>query len=72
VETIVTYFACGLDIRRTGRALCIHPNSVRYRLRRCEEILDASLSSTALIANLHLALQDRIAETASALHPEDE
>jgi DNA-binding PucR family transcriptional regulator len=72
VETIVTYFACGLDIRRTRRALCIHPNSVRYRLRRCEEILDASLSSTALIANLHLALQDRIAETASALHPEDE
>jgi hypothetical protein len=35
-------------------------------------MLDASLSSTALIANLHLALQDRIAEAASALYPEGE
>lgn len=67
VETVVMYFACGLDIQRTARALFLHANSVRYRLRRCEEALNASLSSTAVIANLHLALQDRIAEAAAEM-----
>lgn len=62
VETVVTYFACGLDVQRTAEALFLHPNSVRYRLRRAEEVLNASLASTAIIANLHLALQDQIAE----------
>ena len=39
-----------------ARALRIHPNSLRYRLGRIEELTGRSLREPATIATLHLAL----------------
>ncbi|MEI2777458.1 MAG: helix-turn-helix domain-containing protein [Tetrasphaera sp.] len=61
VETAITWLANGLDVGATAKALFLHPNSVRYRMRRIEEILHAPLTSPTIIANLYLAFHDRLA-----------
>lgn len=41
----------------------LHPNSVRHRLRRVEELLGgAPITSAVIVANLYLALHDQLAE----------
>ncbi|MFF4796332.1 PucR family transcriptional regulator [Streptomyces sp. NPDC001276] len=60
--TVVTYLNCDQDVRATAQAMFLHPNSVRYRLRRVEELLGAPITSTVVVANLYLALHDRMAE----------
>jgi PucR family transcriptional regulator, purine catabolism regulatory protein len=42
---------------RAARALHIHPNTLRYRVERFEEIAGRSLSSTASLAEVWLALR---------------
>ncbi|GGK33229.1 PucR family transcriptional regulator [Nocardia camponoti] len=56
-RTTATQFiaACG-DIRTAAAALAIHPNTLRYRLRRIESITGLSFSSAADRALLHLQL----------------
>lgn len=66
VETVVTYLAQHLDVAASAEALFLHPNSVRYRLRRVEEILAAPMSSPAVIANLYLAFHDEVDAARSA------
>lgn len=61
-DTAVAYLACGLDIQRAAARLYLHPNSVRYRLRRIEELIDLPLSSPSTLANLYLAFHERLAE----------
>ncbi|MDN5789417.1 MAG: PucR family transcriptional regulator [Micrococcales bacterium] len=61
VDTAVAYLACGLDIQRTAARLYLHPNSVRYRLRRIEQIIDSPLSSPSALVNLYLAFHERLA-----------
>ena len=39
-----------------AKALNLHPNSLRYRLTKIEEILGASLRKPATISNLYLAI----------------
>lgn len=56
-EALVEYFRCGCDIQRTARRLALHPNSVRYRLKRIEELLGCDLRSPADIAELHVSLR---------------
>lgn len=60
VDTLVTHFARGLDVATTAEALFLHPNSVRYRLRRIEELIGGSLSSPWVLANCYLALHERL------------
>jgi len=60
VETLVTHLARDLDVKATADALYLHPNSVRYRLRRIETMIEAPLQSPAVIANLYVAFYDRI------------
>lgn len=60
IETLVVYLAHDQDVGRTARHLYVHANTVRYRLRKCEEILDAPISAAATIANLYLAFQDDV------------
>jgi hypothetical protein len=52
-----------LDVVRAARALRLHPNSVRYRLARAEELLGAPLRMPMTIAALEMAMtlneQDR-------------
>jgi DNA-binding PucR family transcriptional regulator len=38
LETLRAYLDCDLDVRRAADALYVHPNTVRYRLRRISEL----------------------------------
>jgi hypothetical protein len=38
VETVTTYLEQGFSLEATGRLLFVHPNTVRYRLRRVTEL----------------------------------
>ncbi|MFI0169644.1 helix-turn-helix domain-containing protein [Streptomyces sp. NPDC017095] len=50
LDTVRAYLRCGLSRRDTARALCVHPNTVDYRLRRAAEItgLDVTHGADAL------------------------
>ncbi len=69
-DTAVAYLATGLDIQRAASRLFLHPNSVRYRLRRIEEIVQAPITSPSVLANLYLAFHDRLADEDSSDPPE--
>lgn len=60
VDTLVTWLRTDMDVKATAAELFVHPNSIRYRLQRCEQLLGKSLRSAATIANLYLALEDRV------------
>ncbi|GGK92691.1 hypothetical protein GCM10007382_11120 [Salinibacterium xinjiangense] len=60
IETLVVYLAHDQDVGRTARYLHVHANTVRYRLHKCEEILETSLHAAATITNLYLAFQDDV------------
>ena len=55
-EALIAYFAHDLDIVAAAKALHLHPNSIRYRLSRVEQLLGRPLRSPATIAELHIAL----------------
>lgn len=55
-EALVAYFAHDLDTVAAAGALHLHPNSLRYRLTRLEQLLGCSLKRPATIADLHIAL----------------
>jgi purine catabolism regulator len=55
-ETLVAYFDHDLDVTATASELHLHPNSLRYRLTKIEELLGRSLKRPATIADLHIAL----------------
>ncbi len=55
-EALVTYFEHDLDSAAAAAALHLHPNSLRYRLTRVEQVLGCSLKHPATIAELHIAL----------------
>jgi purine catabolism regulator len=55
-QTVVSYLHHHLDVAATARELRLHPNSVRYRLSRAEELIAAPLRSPSTIAALHVAL----------------
>jgi DNA-binding PucR family transcriptional regulator len=54
-RTLLVYLDCDLDVPRTARLLHLHENSLRYRLRRIEAVLDRSLRDLPTIVELHLA-----------------
>lgn len=62
VDTLATYLACDLDVAATASRLFVHPNTIRYRLSRTEELLGGSLRDTATIVNAYLALQEAVHE----------
>lgn len=53
--TLRTFALSGGSIPATAKALSLHPNSVRYRLSRVQELVDLDLSSpdTLLLVALH-------------------
>jgi PucR family transcriptional regulator, purine catabolism regulatory protein len=55
-EALVAYFEHDLEVSAAAASLHLHPNSLRYRLARIEELLDCSLKRPATIADLHIAL----------------
>ncbi|MDX6590820.1 MAG: hypothetical protein QOJ13_16 [Gaiellales bacterium] len=55
-ETLIAYFEHNLDIGKTAHALHLHPNSVRYRLSRAEDLIGAPVRSPSTLIALHVAL----------------
>lgn len=45
LETAHAYLECGGGVEATGRVLFVHPNTVRYRLGRIEDLVNLDLSS---------------------------
>jgi hypothetical protein len=58
LETATAYLDCGGALEATGRVLFVHPNTVRYRLRRVEDLvhLDLTSSRDAWVVQVALAL----------------
>lgn len=59
-RTLLVYFTCDMRVPAAAERLSIHPNTLRYRLAKIEEILEAPLSRPATIANLYLAFRDEL------------
>jgi purine catabolism regulator len=55
-EALTSWFEHDLDIAAAAARLHLHPNSLRYRLARIEELIGRSLRLPATIADLHIAL----------------
>jgi hypothetical protein len=56
IETISAYFEHGASIEATGRALFVHPNTVRYRIRQVAELTGFSPSDPRDAFTLEIAL----------------
>jgi len=56
-KTLLAYFSCNTDLNAAGDKLYLHPNTLRYRLKKASEILDRDLSSLENQVNLFLALK---------------
>lgn len=57
LETFGAWFDSGGSAEQTARELFVHPNTVRYRLRRLEERTGRSLSDPRWVAELSLAYE---------------
>jgi PucR family transcriptional regulator, purine catabolism regulatory protein len=55
-DAVLAYLDHRLEITATARAMQLHPNTLRYRLARAEELIGGSLREPATIAALHIAL----------------
>ena len=56
-ETLRAYLAHGQSITRTAETLVLHPNTLRYRLRRFADLTGRTLESTEVVAELLWALE---------------
>jgi DNA-binding PucR family transcriptional regulator len=56
VETLTAYFQHGASLEATARALFVHPNTVRYRLRQVAELTGLSATHPREGLTLQLAL----------------
>ncbi|MEO5708835.1 MAG: helix-turn-helix domain-containing protein [Nocardioidaceae bacterium] len=56
---LLTHLDHARDAGRTAGALAVHPNTVRYRLRRAAELFDLDLGSADQVLPLWLALRAR-------------
>lgn len=68
VDTIQGYLAMDQDVARVAAWLYVHPNTVRYRVKKVGEILGGSPSDPGLLANLYLAYQDEILRIRGSAH----
>ncbi|MDI6825293.1 MAG: PucR family transcriptional regulator ligand-binding domain-containing protein [Bacillota bacterium] len=59
IETVAAFFRCNCNPVRCARELFVHPNTVRYRLRKFEALSGISLGNQEDLFNLQLALKLR-------------
>lgn len=57
LETLREYLATGQSLAKTGRALYVHPNTVLYRIRQAEKLLNVKLKDTEQLTTIWMALQ---------------
>lgn len=55
-RTVVTYLKGGMHVEDAARTLFVHPNTLRNRLRRFEELTGADLRDHSTLAELWWAL----------------
>lgn len=56
VRTLAAYLDCGASLEATSRVLFVHPNTVRYRLRRIAELCHRSPADPRGLLTLQVAL----------------
>ncbi|MEU8872484.1 helix-turn-helix domain-containing protein [Streptomyces javensis] len=59
LDSVDRYLAAGEDVRLAARQLHVHPNTLRYRLRRAQEITGLDLSDPAATFDIRLRLRLR-------------
>lgn len=57
IPTLDRYLSCGMDASLTAEQLFIHKNTVRYRIQRCEEMLQKSLTDGDTLFRLKLSIR---------------
>ena len=57
LESLTAYLDADQNVNAAAEALHVHPNSLRYRLGRVEELLGRSVRSPATLADLYVALR---------------
>jgi hypothetical protein len=57
LRTVRTYLACGLSVKAAGRALDVHPHTIRYRLNRIQELSGLDLRRGEDRLTLELAVR---------------
>lgn len=55
LQALEAYLAANQSVPLASKQLDLHPNTLRYRLRKVESLLDSSLNDTALLLDLQLA-----------------
>jgi sugar diacid utilization regulator len=61
-EALLAYLSCDLNVQRAAQQLYLHPNTLRYRLQRVEEVYGHRLSSVRALVNLSLALDFELSD----------
>jgi DNA-binding PucR family transcriptional regulator len=56
IDTLTAYFQHGQSLEATARALFVHPNTVRYRLRQAADLTGLSATAPREALTLQLAL----------------
>jgi DNA-binding PucR family transcriptional regulator len=69
IDTLQAHLDCFGDIAAAARSLQVHPNTVRYRVRRIEQLLSTSLADPDVRLLFSLGL--RVGETAASARHED-
>ncbi|MHB1518021.1 MAG: PucR family transcriptional regulator [Acidimicrobiales bacterium] len=68
-QSVAVYLAEGLRVDPTARRLFVHPNTLRYRLARFEDLTGADLSRTETVVEVWWALERRRLEHGSGPIP---
>lgn len=55
-KTLYTYLFCNSSITKTAEEMFLHRNTIKYRLKKCEEILETDLSDVSSCFQIQLAL----------------
>lgn len=57
MKTLETYLAHRCDLKETAKVSFVHPNTLRYRLKKIEEILDVDLDDFDTKLNIKVAFE---------------
>ena len=56
LTTVWTYFETGTSLELTAKELYVHPNTVRYRLKKIADVLDFDPADARDAFTIHMAI----------------
>jgi hypothetical protein len=68
-RTVRQYLACGMRVEGTAKTLIVHPNTLRHRLERFQELTGADLRRTEDLVEVWWALERRSIAQTRAVDP---